>query len=462
MRLAFRPPPHSISQPAPTPQRHQRIYMQRWDLLLQFREYLGETRLRLRSQPMANGRKTKTGLGIFAGVVILLAVVGVVGRRKPPLIQVASVTRQDLNAVVTSNGKVEPIDATIAHAEFPTFVQSVSAIEGQAVHRGQVVLTLDAADLRAQLAQARVNLLAAQADLHNARGGGPPVTVAQAQADLDNAQTSVANLERRQAALKKLVAKHAATQDELDQNTDQLATADAALAIAHQRREELSRLAPGDADSAGLRVQQANDQIRSLEDKLRSATVIAPADEILYSLPIRVGDYVTVGETIAGIADLRRVRVRAYVDEPDLGWLAADQVVEVTWDAKPGKIWQGRTELAPKQVVPLGNRSVGEVYCTVDNAAMELVPNVNVEVRILVRQSHQALSVPRAAVRTDDQTRYVYLLSDNRLQRREVTVGIASNTRDEVLSGLAEGDRVALQGDLALRNGMVVRPRDIP
>ena len=54
------------------------------------------------------------------------------------------------------------------------------------------------------------------------------------------------------------------------------------------------------------------------------------------------------------------------------------------------------------------------------------------------------------------------LLSDNRLQRRDVTVGIASSTRDEVLSGLAEGDRVAVQGDLALRNGMVVRPRDIP
>jgi multidrug efflux pump subunit AcrA (membrane-fusion protein) len=153
---------------------------------------------------MANGRKTKTGLGIFAGVVILLAVVGVVGRRKPPLIQVATVTRQDLNAVVTSNGKVEPIDATIAHAEFPTFVQSVSAIEGQAVHRGQVVLTLDAADLRGQLAQARVNLLAAQADLRNARGGGPPVSVAQAQADLDNAQMNVANLERRQTTLKEI------------------------------------------------------------------------------------------------------------------------------------------------------------------------------------------------------------------------------------------------------------------
>ena len=436
--------------------------MQQWDLLLQFREFLGETRLRLPSPPMANGRKTKTGLGIFAGVVILLAVVGIAGRRKPPLIQVATVTRQDLNAVVTSNGKVEPIDATVAHAEFPTFVQSVSAIEGQAVHRGQVVLTLDAADLRGQLAQARVNLLGAQTDFRNARAGGPPDSVAQAQGDLDKARINVSNLERRQATLKDLVAKHAATQDELDQNADLLAAANASLNIAQQRRDQLARLAPGDADSAGLRVQQANDQIRSLEEKLRSATVIAPADDILYSLPVRAGDYVTVGETIAGMADLRRVRVRAYVDEPDLGWLAADQVVEITWDAKPGKIWQGRTELAPKQVVPLGNRSVGEVYCTVDNAALDLVPNVNVEVRILVRQSRQALSVPRAAVRTDDQTRYVYLLSDNRLQRRDVTVGIASSTRDEVLSGLNEGDRVALQGDLALRNGMVIRPRDIP
>ena len=436
--------------------------MQQWDLLLQFREFLGETRLRLPSQPMANGRKTKTGLGIFAGVVILLAVVGLVGRRKPPLIQVATVTRQDLNSVVTSNGKVEPIDATVAHAEFPTFVQSVSAIEGQAVHRGQVVLTLDAADLRGQLAQARVNLLAAQTDFRNARAGGPPDSVAQAQGELDKARINVSNLERRQATLKELVAKHAATQDELDQNADLLAAANASLNIAQQRRDQLARLAPGDADSAGLRVQQANDQIRSLQEKLRSATVVAPADDILYSLPVRAGDYVTVGETIAGMADLRRVRVRAYVDEPDLGWLAADQVVEITWDAKPGKIWQGRTELAPKQVVPLGNRSVGEVYCSVDNAALDLVPNVNVEVRILVRQSRQALSVPRAAVRTDDQTRYVYLLSDNRLQRRDVTVGIASSTRDEVLSGLNEGDRVALQGDLALRNGMVIRPRDIP
>jgi HlyD family secretion protein len=411
---------------------------------------------------MANGRKTKIGWGIFAGVVIVLAVVGVVGRRKPPLIQVATVTRQDLNAVVTSNGKVEPINATIAHAEFPTFVQSVSAVEGQPVHRGQVILALDSADLRSQLAQARVNLLAAQADLRNARAGGPQGSVAQAQGDLDKAQISVANLERRQASLKELVAKHAATQDELDQNTDLLATADATLAVARQRREELSRQAPTDADSAGLRVQQANDQIRALEGKLRSATVVAPAEAILYSLPVRAGDYVTVGETIAGIADLRRVRVRAYVDEPDLGWLAANQIVEVTWDAKPGKVWQGRTELAPKQVVPLGNRSVGEVYCTVENAALELVPNVNVEVRILVRQSPLALSVPRAAVRTDDQTRYVYLLNDKRLQRRDVSVGIASSTRDEILSGLVEGDRVALPGDLALRNGMVVRPRDVP
>jgi HlyD family secretion protein len=411
---------------------------------------------------MGNGRKTKTGLGIFAGVVILLAVVGLVGRRKPPLIQVATVTRQDLNAVVTSNGKVGPIDATVAHAEFPTFVQSVSAIEGQAVHRGQVVLTLDAADLRGQLAQARVNLLAAESDFRNARAGGPPDSVAQAQGDLDKARINVANLERRQTTLKDLVAKHAATQDEFDQNADLLAAANASLKVAQQRRDELARLAPGDADSATLRVQQAKDQIRSLEEKLRSATVIAPADEILYSLPVRVGDYVTVGETLAGMADLRRVRVRAYVDEPDLGWLAADQVVEITWDAKPGKTWQGRTELAPKQVVPLGNRSVGEVYCSVDNAALDLVPNVNVEVRILVRQSHQALSVPRAAVRTDDQTRYVYLLSDNRLQRRDVSVGIASSTREEILTGLGEGDRVALQGDLALRNGMVIRPRDIP
>jgi HlyD family secretion protein len=395
-------------------------------------------------------------LGLAAGLALLVIIV-LASRGQAPAVPVVSVAREDLSASISSNGKVEPITATVARAQFPTFVEKVLASEGQSVHRGQLILTLDAADVRAQLAQARANLLAAQTDLQNARAGGPPDEVVQLQGDLQKAQVSVANLERMQQALEQLVAKQAATQDELAQNQAALAQARANLETLQQRKATLAQRATGSVESAGLRVRQAQEQVRALEVKVRSATVTAAADGTLYSLPVRAGDYVKVGDTLAEMADLRHVRVRAFVDEPDLGWLEPNQVVQVTWDAKPGRTWMGHTEMVPKQVVARGTRSVGEVLCSVDNDKIELLPNVNVEVRIMVRTRQGALVIDRSAVRFDSGKHFVFLFDGDKIHRREISVGVASATKYEVVAGLKDGDRVALPGDQELRDGMDVR-----
>jgi HlyD family secretion protein len=395
-------------------------------------------------------------LGLAAGLALLVIIV-LASRGQAPAVPVVSVAREDLSASISSNGKVEPITATVARAQFPTFVGKVLASEGQSVHRGQLILTLDAADVRAQLAQARANLLAAQTDLQNARAGGPPDEVVQLQGDLQKAQVSVANLERMQQALEQLVAKQAATQDELAQNQAALAQARANLETLQQRKATLAQRATGSVESAGLRVRQAQEQVRALEVKVRSATVTAAADGTLYSLPVRAGDYVKVGDTLAEMADLRHVRVRAFVDEPDLGWLEPNQVVQVTWDAKPGRTWMGHTEMVPKQVVARGTRSVGEVLCSVDNDKIELLPNVNVEVRIMVRTRQGALVIDRSAVRFDSGKHFVFLFDGDKIHRREISVGVASATKYEVVAGLKDGDRVALPGDQELRDGMDVR-----
>lgn len=395
-------------------------------------------------------------LGLAAGLALLVIIV-LASRGQAPAVPVVSVAREDLSASISSNGKVEPITATVARAQFPTFVEKVLASEGQSVHRGQLILTLDAADVRAQLAQARANLLAAQTDLQNARAGGPPDEVVQLQGDLQKAQVSVANLERMQQALEQLVAKQAATQDELAQNQAALAQARANLETLQQKKATLAQRSTGSVEGAGLRVRQAQEQVRALEVKVRSATVTAAADGTLYSLPVRAGDYVKVGDTLAEMADLRHVRVRAFVDEPDLGWLEPNQVVQVTWDAKPGRTWMGHTEMVPKQVVARGTRSVGEVLCSVDNDKIELLPNVNVEVRIMVRTRQGALVIDRSAVRFDSGKHFVFLFDGDKIHRREISVGVASATKYEVVAGLKDGDRVALPGDQELRDGMDVR-----
>jgi HlyD family secretion protein len=165
-----------------------------------------------------------------------------------------------------------------------------------------------------------------------------------------------------------------------------------------------------------------------------------------------------VGDTLAEMADLRHVRVRAFVDEPDLGLLEPTQDVEVTWDAKPGRVWTGHTEQVPKQVVSRGMRSVGEVLCSIDNDKLDLLPNTNVQVKILVHERRGAVVVPRAAVREDKGQHYVFVFDGNKVRRRNISVGIASTSKYEVVSGLTVGDRVAEPVDQNLKNGMEVRP----
>jgi HlyD family secretion protein len=405
-------------------------------------------------------QSTKKGWAIVALAAGLALVVMIIlaSRGQDPVVTVVSVGRQDLNAVVTSNGKVEPISPTIARAEFPAFVGQVRASEGQSVRRGEVILRLDSADIRGQLAQAQGDLLAAQTDLRNARAGGPPDQVAELDGQLQEAKVEVANLERNHKALVGLVAKQAATQDELAQNEANLTKARAKLQSVQERREALTEKASVSGQSAALRASQEQDAIRALREKLKSATVIAPVDGTLYSLPVRSGDYVQTGQVLAEMADLRHVRVRAFVDEPDLGWLEPGQSVEVTWDAKSGQVWTGQTTQIPKQVVPRESRSVGEVLCSVDNSTRELLPNVNVEVRISVRERKDALVVPRAAVSYDKKgQRYVYVFDDGKVRRRNITVGIASASNYEVLSGLTLDERVALPANVRLKNGMDVR-----
>lgn len=408
-------------------------------------------------------RKTKTGVVVVGIVVILVILAAVFVRGRAPDVPVVRVTREDLTADITSNGKIEPISPTVAHAEFPTFVTKVMATEGQAVHRGQLILTLDSADMRAQLAQARADLITAQNELQNARSGGPPDQVAQLKGDLQAARIEVNNEEKTLKELESLVPKHAATEGEVAQSREQLAKARANLQTLEAKKQSMDKRAADTEQAASLRVNQAQNVEQSLEEKVRSARVVAPQDGTLYSLPVKQGDYVKVGDTLAEMADLRKVRVRAFVDEPDLGALAQGQEVEITWDAKPGQTWKGQTEEIPKQVVTRGMRSVGEVLCSVDNDRLELLPNVNVQVRILVQQRRGVLVVPRAAVSEAETQHYVFLVgADNKVHRRDISVGVASASKYEVVSGLGLDDRVAEPVDRQLRNGMQIQPSEAP
>jgi len=81
---------------------------------------------------------------------------------------------------------------------------------------------------------------------------------------------------------------------------------------------------------------------------------------------------------------------------------------------------------------------------TVDNADRTLIPNTNVGVVITTSSRQDALVLPREAVHTEDGGDYIYVIQDKHLQRRAVKLGVSNLTHVEILSGLKEGETVAV------------------
>ena len=394
--------------------------------------------------------------GILAYVLVLLS-----GRQPVAKLSATYPARENIVSSVSSNGKVEPIAPYVMRAQLDTFVESVYVLEGQQVKKGQLLLELNVKDAAASLAQARARLLKAQDDFRAANSGGRTDDAARVAGDLAKAMAERDRLQRSHDAFERLLAQQAATKDEVAVNEVELAKAQAEVTRLTAVKQEFDRGVHLNSGVSSLQVQQAQSEVAALEAKVRDGRITAPLDGTLYSFPVRQGDFVKAGDLLAEVADLHKVRVRAFVDEPEIGALAPSQPVRITWDALPDRSWQGQTEVVPKQVVPRGTRSVGELLCSVNNDKLELLPNVNVSVRINSKERDNVLVVPRGTVASENGKRYVFVVKNgvgkNILEKREIQIGISDANHYEVIAGLGIKDLIALPGDIDLQDGMRVK-----
>lgn len=401
-------------------------------------------------------------LFLAVAAVAVFVLIRLSGRQPVARINVVRPIRENITASITSNGKVEPISPFILRAQLDTFVGRVLVTEGQSVTRGQLLLELNVKDAAAQLAASRARLLRARDDFRAAQGGGRPEDVARINGDLAKAVAERDRLQHNHDTLSRLLQQQAATRDELAQNDLALTKAQAEVTRLTAAQQQFRHTTSVDSQSFAMQVQQAEAEVAALEAKVRDGRITAPVSGTLYSLPVRAGDYVRTGDLLAEMADLHKVRVRAFIDEPEIGSLAVGEPVIITWDALPNHSWPGFTENVPKQVVARGSRSVGELLCSVSNDKLELLPNVNVDVRINSREHKNVLTVPRAAVLSEAGRNYAFIVRNGNfttdsVERREIHAGIADAVSFEVTSGLSDTDLVALPGDIELRDGMKIR-----
>ena len=375
------------------------------------------------------------------GAIIVLAAFMSRGNDPVP-VRTAVVTKGQIRSVISTNGTIEPVNNFEAHAPISTTVRRVLVKEGDFVKKGQLLFELDAADSRAQAAKSETQLKAAESDMAAVERGGTQEDVLNLDAALVKAKADRDTAQRNYEALQRLQQKGAASIGEVKQAEAVLAFNQANLTLFQQKQTQ--RYSKAEIAKVQAQRNEALAAHDASQDVLSKAIVHAPLDGIVYALAIKQGMFVPGGALLLQLSDLRKVQVRAYVDEPDVARLAPGESIEVTWDAVPGRIWHGTVNAIPASVKLHGTRNVGETTCIVENQDLKLLPNVNVGVTIVSAVHDDVLVVPREAVRMDDSRPYVLQVVGHELKRRNVGISISNLTQMEVTSGLSQNDLVAI------------------
>jgi HlyD family secretion protein len=378
-------------------------------------------------------------------------------RNQPPAVEFVKIERRRIVELLTTNGKIEPVDWSAARAEAAGPVERILIQKGQTVAQGAPLVELDAKETRAALESAEARVAQANSEIDTLSRGGRAGDIAVLDGQLSAARQESQAAKKDLAALEGLAAKNAATAYEVTQARDRVDRATIQILSLEQRRSSMVTVA--DKSSAEARLRDAQSAVTLAKEQLALATVTAPTAGVVYQFDLRKGSFLARGDLVALVGRLERVRALIYVDEPELGRVEEGKSVTITWDAKPGREWKGVVEKMPTQVAPLGNRQVGEVQCRVENPDSDLLPGANITASIRVAAIEDAVALPKIALRKENGESGVYLLRGDKIVWRAIKTGIASAADSQVASGLAVGDWVALPPqDRSLKADMVVTP----
>ena len=375
-------------------------------------------------------------------------------------IHFSTVRQAVIESTVSTNGKIEPEEWAAARAETSGVVKTVSVERGQQVKARETLVALDTNSAESALAAALAAERQANAENATMAAGGKASSLADLNNSIAAATSAIEIAQRDYESMQRLGAKQAATKMQVQTAKDELEKARRHLVSLQDQKRTL--VTASDRNVAQAKLRDAEAALSLARHRLALSTIVAPIAGTLYQFDLKIGAYLQPGTVVGLVGKLDRVKVTVYVDEPDLGRVADGLPVDITWDAQPGRHWWGHVTKLPTEVIALGTRTVGEVATIVDNPNHDLLPGVGVNVRIVSKVVKDAVSIPKAALRTIRGANGVYRLNGDRLSWQPVTTGVSDINNVQVISGLTAGDKVADRvidpSDAEIRDGLSVKP----
>jgi multidrug efflux pump subunit AcrA (membrane-fusion protein) len=173
-------------------------------------------------------------------------------------------------------------------------------------------------------------------------------------------------------------------------------------------------------------------------------------------LPGSIGDTVTTASSIATIGDLKNLQIQAFIPEKEITWIKPGLTGEAELAPYPGEyISVSIIEVSP--VLDSTSRTMEVKLIATDEKSGKMKAGMFASVRIFTRISENVLSVSVDSVLTDENDSFVYVVNQDKAELRYVETGLRSDSRVEILSGLAESDHVIVRGQSLITEGSSVK-----
>lgn len=395
---------------------------------------------------------------IVGSVLAVVAVMAFAWSRKsaPKEVPVVKAVRGPILSLITTNATAEPFEWRAVTATIAGRIGRVLVQAGDTTVWGQGVAEIEIPESRRDIAAAEAELDQTKAALATANQGGSAREKSEVDALESKLNIELASARREHAATARLVAKDAATKAELEVLADRIVQIESELKSAAVRRAVLVEFDARVAAASRYRLAQAAFDL--VRNRQRSALLITPIPGVVYELNVKPGDWVEPGTAVAKVGNLETMRLKVYVDEPDLGRMSTGMKIKVSWDAIPDESWQATVERVPPQVTAMGTRMVGEVIARMPNPGMKIPTGSNLNAEIQAERVEAALTIPKESLRRKDSRIGVLVAENGTLRWRDVRIGISSLASVQVIDGLKEGDAVVAGSDPQFVEGMRATP----
>lgn len=434
----------------------------------------------LRIDRSGDGERRSSGWAskwILIGVALfVLAGIGATAYKKLTAALEVTTVRAQAQQTVGAGGRAVVLNATgyvIAAHKIQVASKVVGKVawigveKGDAVKAGQVIVRLEDDEYKAQMQQARGQLMTLEARLQELEAGSRPEEVAAAKANVEQARADLENAKVQLDRARQLAADKVLAKSSLD---DAQARYDAAVARVRslEKTYELVRIGPRKEVIAAMRgqVEQARGMVAFAETQLANTLIQAPVTGTILERGVERGEFVTtsfVGERgakgyVVTLADLNDLRVELDISQNDFSKLGPKQKGVITVDAYPDKKWDGVID----EISPEANRQKATVQVKVKVLDPDeyLRPEMNASVAFLSDEKAGAAAagkpvvfVPAAVVKNDR----VYIVVGGKVMER--TIKTSGNTPQglRVEDGLIGGEDLVVNPPAELKDGMKVQ-----